>query len=354
MPQDDQLAREGPSTRPLPLEAVDWGFRLLAGRDPVNQAEFNSFRALPDLDAMRRAFTNLHEFHDFFSAVLTGQPSWAMPLFLLRPPAAPQIPWTFAPPTLDRPTSQLCTAAQFDEPVFLEVMEALGLRPGRGRGQWEQAWIVSTLATEGMVAPGRTGLALEPGRQRIAAVLASRGVAVQAVGRPGPGPKGAEARRLELFYPEILALEDFDAMVGFAELDPLEPERLPTGSFDFCWSNGQVQGRGSVAAALDFIEASLVPLRPGGLALHSCIFNLSSDSLTWELPDLVVLRKSDIERLAERLHGAGHQVLTLNTHPGHDAGDETVTAAVPGPAGIRQRQGFAVVTSFGLAIRKGG
>jgi hypothetical protein len=353
--RDDEPSWEAQSTRPLPLEAVDWGFRLLAGRDPVTTAEFNSFRALPDIDAMRRAFTNLHEFHDFFSAVLTGTPSWEMPLFLLRPPANPTIPWTFAPPNLDRPTSQLCTAAQCAEPVFLEIMAAMGLRPGLSRSLWEQAWIVSVLATEGLIAPGRMGLGLEPGRHRIGSLLASRGVAVQGVGRGAAGPHGTEVRRLDLFHPEVVRIEDFDAMVGFAEMDPLQPDRLPPDAFDFCWSSGHAHRLGSVSAALDFFEASLVPVRPGGLAVHSCAFNLTSDRLTWELPDLVVLRRSDIEALAERLQRAGgHELLTFNTHPGHDAADETVKPAVPGPPGIRQRQGFAVVTSLGIAIRKAG
>ncbi|WP_368414668.1 hypothetical protein [Falsiroseomonas sp.] len=340
------------STRGLPAEAVEWGFRLLAGRAPVDGGEFANFQSLPDLDAMRRAFTNLPEFHGFFSAVLTGYPAYAMPLFLLRPPATPELPWVFQAPTLDRPVSQLCTAAQFEESAFLEIIQAMALRPARNRQLWEQAWVVSMLATEGLVARGKSGLALESGRERIGALLASRGVAVLGTGGEIADDRDAEARRLRLFYPEIVHIDDFDSLVSYVELNPREARRMPPGNHDFCWSLGIPARLGSIEAALDFFEASLAALRPGGLALHTFSFNLTSDAATWELPDLVVLRRRDIEALAARLAPAGHQIMTFNTHPGHDTADETVKTEPHGPIGHRQRHGFAVVTSFGLAIRK--
>jgi hypothetical protein len=352
-PEDDARPAQ-PSSRGLPAEAVEWGFRLLAGRDPVTPAEFDGFKRLPDLDAMRRAFTNLHEFHGFFSTVLTGYPAWTMPLFLLRPPAEADLPWTFQPPTLEHPVSQLCTAAQFDEPAFREIIEAMALRPGRTRMLWEQAWVVSVLATEGMVAPGKSGVAFDAGRERIGSLLASRGVQVLGTGSGIADERDAEARRLQLFYPEIVHVEDFDTLVSFAEVDPRQARRMPPGSHDFCWSLGAPNRLGSIEAALDFFEASLVALKPGGLAVHSFAFNLSSDAATWELPDLVVLRRRDIETLAARLAPAGHRLVTVNTHPGHDLADETVKTEAHGPTGHRQRHGFAVATSFGLAIRKAG
>jgi hypothetical protein len=340
------------STRSLPIEAVEWAFRLLAGRDPLTDAEFDSFRAMPDIDAMRRAFTNLPEFHGFFSTVLTGFPAYTLPMFMLRPPADPDLPWTFQPPTLDRPVSQLCTAAQFDEPAFAEIIQAMSLRPGRTRSLWEQAWIVSLLATEGLVAQGKSGVAFDAGRERIGAILASRGVRVLGTGGNIVDDRDAETRRLQLFYPEIVHIDDFDGLVSYAAVDPRAARRMPPGIYDFCWSLGMPGRLGSIEAALDFFEASLVTLRPGGLALHTLAFNLTSDAATWELPDLVVLRRRDIEALAARLAPSGHRLLTFNTHPGLDTADETVKTEAHGPIGHRQRHGFAVATSFGLAIRK--
>lgn len=344
--------------RILSSETVDWGFRLLGGRAPLNEREFASFQALPDIDAMRRAFTNLPEFNAFFGAVLTGRPSWAMPLFLLRPPQNPALPWRFTPPNLERPVSQFCTAAQFQEPAFLEVIQAMALQPRQSRMQWEQAWIVSLLATEQLLAPGKSGVWFGPGRERIASLLASRGVAVTGADDPRTAgsaappltAKEAESRRLNAFHPEIVDIQDFDTLVRWA-ISPDEDAGRRLGGFDFCWSVGEAGRFGSIAAALDFIEASLSVLRPGGLALHTFALNLSSDMVTWELPDLVVLRRRDIETLAAKLAAIGHTLLPLNTHPGHDHDDEAETLA---PGALRERLGFVVVTSFGLAIRKAG
>lgn len=344
--------------RNLSTEMVEWGFRLLGGRAPLNETEFASFQALPDMDAMRRAFTNLPEFHAFFSAVLTGRPSWTMPLFLLRPPQDPALPWRFTPPDLYRPVSQICTAAQFQEPAFLEIVQAMAMQPRQSRAQWEQAWIVSMLATEQLLAPGKSGVWFGAGRERIASLLASRGVAVTGTDDPRTTASAvapltaqeAETRRLNAFHPDIVDIQDFDTLVSWAT-SPEEATGGVWGSFDFCWSVGEAGRLGSIAAALDFIEASLSVLCPGGLALHTFALNLSSDIATWELPDLAVLRRRDIEALAARLAASGHALLPLNTHPGHDPADEAET---PAPRAHRQRQGFAVVTSFGLAIRKAG
>jgi hypothetical protein len=358
MPDEGGRAAAGPGASAaqtgLPVEAVEWGFRLLAGRAPVNQAEFDSFKALPDIDAMRRAFTNVADFHGFFSSVLAGYPAYALPLFLLRPPQAANLDWRFEPPDLEQPGSQLCTASQFAGPAFVEIAEAMNLDLAASRKVWEQIWVVAVLATAGLIAPDRQGLGLETNHERIGSLLASRGVQVQASGTPAPKPALAETRRLQLFYPEIINIEDFDRLVSFAELDPRGVGRAGQDAFDFCWSLNMPERLGSIDAALDFFEASLVPLKPGGLALHTLMFNLTSDQFTWDLPGLVILRRSDIERLAERLAAGGHRIVGLNTHPGSEAADEKVKTEATGIPGLRQRHGFVVTTSFGLALRKAG
>jgi hypothetical protein len=335
-------------------EAVEWGFRLLAGRAPVNQGEFENFLALPNINALRRAFTNTESFHAFFDAILTGHESYTVPMFLLRPSASDALDWRFQPPDLEHPGSQICTAAQFDDPAFAEIMGAMGLQPTRTRAKWEHAWIVSVLATEGMIAPGRRGLAVDVGRERIAALVASRGGEVLAVGAEEDTPRAIEARRSQLFHPEIVHIEDFDRLVRFAPFDPGAIGSFPEATMDFCYTIGMPGRLRSIEATLAFLEASLAPLRPGGLALHCIDFNLSSDKTTWELPNLVILRRCDIEALAERLAPAGHRILPFNTHPGSDLMDEQVTAPPATTRGHRQRHGLVVATSFGLAIRKAG
>ncbi len=333
--------------------AVRWGFRMLAGREPLNEAEFAAFQALPDMPGLRRTLANTHEFHAFFGALLTPHQAWTMPLFLLRPPSSPTTEWRFEPPSLDAPVCQMATIAQFAEPAFQEIIAAMGLRPGRQRAVWEQAWIIATLATAGAIAPGKRALGLETGRERIASVLAARGTAVTAFANGLADPQAIERRRLQLFHPEACPIEEFDARVACGPLDPREVGGLPAEHFDAAWSIGLPDQLGSIAAAMEVFEASLVPLRPGGIAAHVFSLNLASNGLTWEEPSNVLVRRRDIETLAERLREKGHALLPLNTHPGQDLADEQVQSELGGPAGHRQRRGMMVHAAFGLAIRKG-
>jgi hypothetical protein len=337
---------------PVTREAVEWGFRLLAGREAISQSEVNGFLALPNMVALRRTFSNTHEFHAFFDAFHTGHEAWTMPLFLLRPPTAEGIEWRFTPPDLEAPGCQLCTTSQFKDQAFAEIAGAMGLATGVSRFRWQQVWIVSVLATEGFIAAGKRGLGLQLDNDRISALLASRGCEVLATAAADPGGLGAADRRLRLFYPEVIHIEEFDRLVRFAELEPRSVGELAAQSVDFVWSIGMPGRLGTVDAALDFFEASTRPLRPGGIALHTFDFNLTSNRSTWEQPGNVVLRLRDIEALAERLRPSGCRLLPLTTHPGHDIADEKVRGAIGGAPGLRQRVGMMVTTSFGLAIRK--
>jgi hypothetical protein len=335
-------------------EAVEWGFRLLAGRAPLNAGEEAAFLAQKDLDALRRMLANTHDFHAFFGSLLTGAETWAVPMFMLRPPANKAIPWRFEPPDLENPCCQLCTAGQFNDAAYLEIAQAMGYPPGVRRMRWDPVWIVSVLATAELIAPGRRGLALLAGSDRVAALVASRGVEVLATAPPRPDNPATETRRTALFHPEVVHIEDFDRLVRFADLDPRHVGSVPRDAFDFCWSMGAPHRLGSIAAALDFFEASLVPLKPGGIAAHAFDFNLTSNRSTWEQPGNVLLRRRDVEALAERLAASGHEMLPINTHPGLEPADERVRGTIGSSPGLRQRSGMMVSTSFGIAIRKGG
>ena len=355
-PQAEQGKTPGEAPAKLSVDAVAWAFRLLIGRDPFSAEEVEAHRNLPDLATLRRAFSNTWEFYDFFDAATEGVPAFGMPLFLLRPPADPAFPFRFEAPSLENPVGQMCTAGQFDDPVFSEIAEAMGMAPGRTRRSWEQAWIVSLLATHGMVAPGRRGLGFGVGRERIPSLLASRGVQVLASDTPDqpeelllhPG-----AQKMALFHPEILHLEDFETTVGYR---PIDMNHLPAdldGQFDFCWSASALDRIGSLAAASTFLEESLRVLRPGGIAAHTFTFNLSSDVATVDHPTLAALRRRDLEALAAQIQAQGHEMLPVNFHPGLEPQDAEVATRPDGPARPKQRHGALVITSFGLAMRKG-
>ena len=78
---------------------------------------------------------------------------------------------------------------------------------------------------------------------------------------------------------------------------------------------------GTLAAGADFVVAQMDCLRPGGVAVHTTEYLVSSDDSprpTVEEGGTVFYRRSDIEDLVDRLHRAGHAIdmdYTLGTTP---------------------------------------
>jgi SAM-dependent methyltransferase len=344
--------------RQLSHEAVTWAFRLLIGREPAGEEEVARHRAVGDLEKLRVYFANTWEFQDFFDRVgLTGKPGYRLPLFLLRPPVDPAIPFRFVEPDLEAPVCQFCTHAQFNDPAFLEIIQALGLKPAASRQQWEQAYAVSVLATAGMIAPGRRGLGFGVGRERIPSLLASRGAQVLATDRPEESENPQRRIRMQaaaLFYPDIVHLAEYEALVDYAPLDMNAVPAELDGQFDFCWSVSALDRLGIREKALAFIDASLRVLKPGGIAVHTFEFNISSNQVTVNNSDVTALRRQDIERLAMSLREAGHSIDPLNFHPGLDPLDEEVQSGPGTPVRPKRRYGAHVLTPFGLVMRKAG
>ncbi len=354
----DKLPKGG--TRVTP-EAVAWALRLFCGREPADEAELAYHCAHPSLDTLRRAFAETWEFRQFLNTVQNVRPRFGVPVFLLRPPAE-NIPWKFEPPTLDEPVSQLCTASQFQEPVFAEIAAAMCVPANAHRKTWEHCYIISVLATYGMIGMGRRALGFGCGRERIPALLASRGVEVLATDAPEGGTANDQGWRstdqfagnlADLFYPQIIHLDDFERLVGF---EPVDMNAIPAaldGQFDCCWSSCALEHLGSLQHGLDFIENSLRSLKPGGIAVHTTEFNLSSDVDTVETPGLSLYRRQDLEKLAARLTAQGHEVLPLNLHPGYDPVDEHIDVPPYGLPHLKVMVQKVAVTSVGIVVRKG-
>ncbi len=66
--------------------------------------------------------------------------------------------------------------------------------------------------------------------------------------------------------------------------------------FDFNWSSCSFEHLGSIEKGINFLMNQLKTLKPGGWAVHTTEFNVSSDDKTIESGDTVVYRKKDIEK----------------------------------------------------------
>lgn len=263
-------------------------------------------------------------------------------------------------PSLCNPVSQPVTAAQFDEPAFLHWCRVFGERPRRHRKLWEYAIAMQALARGGMLCPGRRGLGFGVGKEPLTAVLAAHGVEVLATDAPPDvaGPAWTETDQHALGLSELntrnLCPEDmFRALVRFRFLD-MRAIPCECRDFDFCWSLCALEHLGSWQAGLDFINASLDTLKPGGLAVHTTELACHEDGPTLETSDIVVYRRRHLEEFAEQLRSAGHHI-TLDLRLGETPFDRFVdTSPYREEPHLRLRLGNVETTSVVLIIRKGG
>ena len=79
---------------------------------------------------------------------------------------------------------------------------------------------------------------------------------------------------------DICPEHTFSRLVTFREVNMNDIDADLSGQFDFCWSSCALEHLGSLQHGLDFIENSLAILKPGGIAIHTTEFNLSSISLS--------------------------------------------------------------------------
>lgn len=337
-------------------QAISWAIRLFLGREPHGLYEIAAHQGHADLESLRRAFAETAEFRAF----LLSLSPWTVPVFLLEPPTNPSVPCLLRPPTLAEPTSQLCTEAQFREELYVELCKALGMDPNlMHRKNWEFAWIMAVLRQADLLRANKRGLGFGVGNEPIPAFLAKLGIDVLATDAPtaaiagqGWDTTGQHASgREQLWRPDIVDRESFEKCVSFEFADMNDIPASFSG-FDFCWSACCFEHLGSIEKGLDFVRNSLKTLKPGGFAIHTTEFNLSSNADTFEQPTLSLFRKQDIERLYERLIEEGHQPWPLNFFPGNGKIDAFVDLPPFSLPHLKLQVSKYVTTSIGLVVQK--
>jgi SAM-dependent methyltransferase len=342
-------------------EAAAWAIRLFLGREPSNDEEIEFHRAHQNLHSLRAAFSQTGEFKKFYESLRPSPETWAAPLFLLEPPHDERISVRFQPPNLSDPCSQLCTESQFREPLHSEFCYFLGVDPTLlHRKNWEWVWIAAVLKRRGYLREGIKGLGFGVGSEPLPVFFARSGIQVLATDAPteaiewqGWHSTHQHAASLEpLRRPHLLTDDEFDRLVRFQAVDMNHiPAELR--GFDFCWSSCCLEHLGSIEHGLTFVEESLRTLRPGGLAIHTTEFNLSSNQDTFAHPTCSLFRKQDIEALYSRLITAGHKPWPLNFYPGAGPADAYIDLPPYGsPLHLRLELASYVSTSIGLVIEK--
>lgn len=260
--------------------------------------------------------------------------------------------------------STLCQQVHFTLDQYRFWVKALKDRPKFLRKQWEFFYIAQALFERGQLSPGKRGLVFAVGREPLPSLFASFGCEIVATDQSLDSALQAGWVNSNEHSANLSALNDrgictdrmFSQLVSFREMDmnhiPVEVE----GTFDFCWSACSLEHLGSLRHGMDFVINAMRTLKPGGVAVHTTEFNLSSNDETVELPNLSIYRRRDIETLAQDLAKAGHKVEPIDWTQGEGFA-ETVVDLPPfgrGEPHVRLKLGNFDCTSVGLIVTKGG
>lgn len=259
------------------------------------------------------------------------------------------------------PHSTPCRQDSFDAPYFAYWAGVLRQPLRYHRKLWEFVFICQALSERGALQKNARGLGFGVGSEPLSAFFASTGCEIIATDMDGLDAESLgwsashqhATGKAALRKPNLCSDEIFDRHVIFQTCDMNYVPADLTG-FDFCWSACALEHLGSIEKGLDFIERSVECLKPGGLAVHTTEFNVSSNDETVDNRGTVLFRRRDFEELAKRLHNNGHTLAPLN----FDVGDQPMDRFIdvppyrPCPHLKMALWGFTT-TSYGLIIQRG-
>lgn len=223
-------------------------------------------------------------------------------------------------------SSTLCREQHFHLPLYQYWCNALKEQPRLHRKQWEFVYICQSLYERGALREGATALGFGVGREPLVSLFASLGLNVIASDLDFESAKNLgwvdteqhSSAVSDLNERAICDADGFLQRVSFTCIDMNEiPSNLDT--VDVCWSSCAFEHLGSIKKGLDFVLNSSQMLKPGGIAVHTTEFNLSSNTDTLDNnPAFVIFRQRDIEELAMRLSDEGFILETVNYSGGSD------------------------------------
>lgn len=253
-----------------------------------------------------------------------------------------------------------CSAIDVMHPRFAHICSMLGREPVYHRKVWEWAYIIHHLERLGMLQNGRRGLCFGVGQERLPALFAKFGCEIVATDAPpeigienGWQSTDQYSSAIEhLRAPNLISDEDFEARVSYQHCDMNAIDPALRG-FDFNWSSCCFEHLGSLEAGLQFVINSMDTLKPGGIAIHTTEYNLTSNDGTVEDGPTVIYRKRDIENLVRRLEALGYQVEPFKAAPHSHPLDFHIDAPPykTNPHLKLRLMGYST-TSVGICVRK--
>jgi len=236
-------------------------------------------------------------------------------------------------PADSRLGSCLCTQEQLESPVFQRWAQRLGESSERlQRKIWEWCYISQSLHERQLLEPGRRGLGFAVGEEPLTALFASLGCEItatdldtEAAADAGWVKTGQHASHLGMLNTRHLCTpKEFEQRVSFRHVDMNDIPSDLANSFDFLWSSCSLEHLGSLSLGEQFVYNSLACLKPGGVAVHTTEYNVTSNTDTADHRSTVIYRRRDMERISQQLSECGHSVEPFSFDTGRLPADAIV------------------------------
>ncbi|MBC6975844.1 SAM-dependent methyltransferase [Bacillus sp. Xin] len=204
------------------------------------------------------------------------------------------------------------------EPFFL-YMEQMPLPFNNTiyhRKLWEWCYIYQALLERNMLIPFKKGLGFGVGKEPLASLFAFHGCYItatdldysQAVVQGWVDTNQHSQQIMDLCQYELCDPNTLRHLASFETVDMnCIPDHL-NDLYDFTWSSCSFEHCGSIELGFQFILNQMKCLKPGGVAIHTTEYNLSSNDDTIESGITVIFRKKDIEQMVAALRAEGHLV----------------------------------------------
>jgi SAM-dependent methyltransferase len=260
----------------------------------------------------------------------------------------------------DRRKSELCKAKDWYSDWFQRWCHEMNDPIRFHRKQWEFVYVMQALWERDCIKQGKKGLVFAVGTEPGPSVFANYGCDILATDIfPEEGKEKGWTNADQLcFGIESLnkrGLTDDATLRKHVSYRAVDMNEIPSDlkGFDFNWSSCSFEHLGSIKKGLQFLKNQLKTLKPGGWAVHTTEFNISSNDVTLDNCDTVVFRMRDLEQLAKELRSEGHFVEELDYSLGGLPEDFQVDVFPhTEDVHLKLQLNEFVVTSIGLIIRK--
>ncbi|KAJ1540521.1 hypothetical protein HK096_010842 [Nowakowskiella sp. JEL0078] len=276
-------------------------------------------------------------------AIVSNSPSEVTDLSGLN---AAILPFYLRPTNLQPLVSKLANQMDFETKWFKTIHKKLYQTDEiqMHRKRWEMVYIANIVLEMGLCSKGKKGLVWAAGQEILVSFFAGYGCSILATDMP---PDGADisawsntgqfaSSKESLFLEKYVAKNDFDELNLFEIFDETLKEHV-----------------GSILLGQKFIIDAMDLLKPGGVAIHTTEFTLSSLDKTVDTGITVLWRKQDVEYLVHSLKVLGFEVYPMDFGAGTGIFDQKPDLP---PYNLQQhiklQIGQHIATSYGIIIKK--